>query len=555
MQRLVDRRQAHGGGLGPRCAHRRDAAGGVREQRQRCHQHREGAGEQRHARHGVPSRRSDRRDHGPADCHADRDASQLGRSAVEAGKYEGEGDGAGDQRRAALTHQRLRPRDRPQQQREPAHQDQLPAVAVHPELVGRRVSGRLDQRPQAAAGPGGRRQDTGHPGQDVGAEPAPERAQSGQGEHGHEPDQVDRGDGVRRPVDGRQDQGEPGGATSCGTTSRPGRSGSATGRRPGPGARDRRGGAGSSRVSSPNQPALSAPTTSSTRSPSATVVSASAATRRPRRPQHGAAGTGGGGQADEDGGPATDAEPGPGDRQEDHGGDQQAGRAEPEQDLRDRRALEAPSRGRPGGRRASAGGPGRREGRRRRRRGRCDGGQRDGGGAQPVEQVVGLAQRAEQLGGEEAPERERAGRAAERRGGQRAAAVGADGWCRRSAVGWRSYPHCARARPHERRSTQPVVSIRAQEPLPSTRAMSARNTALTRRPARVLHLGRHRDRGPGAGEYAILSIGACLVEDPETTFYVELIPEHTAATSEALAVTGLSIEDADVTGRAARAWR
>ena len=43
--------------------------------------------------------------------------------------------------------------------------------------------------------------------------------------------------------------------------------------------------------------------------------------------------------------------------------------------------------------------------------------------------------------------------------------------------------------------------------------------------------------------YAILSIGACLVEDPEQTFYVELIPEHTAATSEALAVTGLSIEE------------
>ena len=49
--------------------------------------------------------------------------------------------------------------------------------------------------------------------------------------------------------------------------------------------------------------------------------------------------------------------------------------------------------------------------------------------------------------------------------------------------------------------------------------------------------------GPVPSKYAILSIGACLVEDPDTTFYVELVPEHTAATSEALAVTGLSIEE------------
>jgi DNA polymerase III epsilon subunit-like protein len=48
--------------------------------------------------------------------------------------------------------------------------------------------------------------------------------------------------------------------------------------------------------------------------------------------------------------------------------------------------------------------------------------------------------------------------------------------------------------------------------------------------------------GPVPAKYAMLSIGACLVEDPEQTFYVELKPEHTLATSEALAVTGLSIE-------------
>jgi DNA polymerase III epsilon subunit-like protein len=49
--------------------------------------------------------------------------------------------------------------------------------------------------------------------------------------------------------------------------------------------------------------------------------------------------------------------------------------------------------------------------------------------------------------------------------------------------------------------------------------------------------------GPVPSRYAILSIGACLVEDPEQTFYVELKPEHTAASAEALAVTGLSIEE------------
>ena len=54
--------------------------------------------------------------------------------------------------------------------------------------------------------------------------------------------------------------------------------------------------------------------------------------------------------------------------------------------------------------------------------------------------------------------------------------------------------------------------------------------------------------GPVPARYAILSIGACLVEDPEQTFYVELIPEHTAATSEALAVTGLVDRGADQAG-------
>lgn len=49
--------------------------------------------------------------------------------------------------------------------------------------------------------------------------------------------------------------------------------------------------------------------------------------------------------------------------------------------------------------------------------------------------------------------------------------------------------------------------------------------------------------GPVPSRYAILSIGACLVADPEQSFYVELQPEHTRTEPEALAVTGLSIDD------------
>ena len=48
--------------------------------------------------------------------------------------------------------------------------------------------------------------------------------------------------------------------------------------------------------------------------------------------------------------------------------------------------------------------------------------------------------------------------------------------------------------------------------------------------------------GAMPAEYAMLSIGACLVEDPETTFYVELKPEHKRSTQEALAVSGLSMD-------------
>ena len=49
--------------------------------------------------------------------------------------------------------------------------------------------------------------------------------------------------------------------------------------------------------------------------------------------------------------------------------------------------------------------------------------------------------------------------------------------------------------------------------------------------------------GPDPCEYSMLSIGACLVADPERTFYVELQPVNDNAIAEALAVCGLSLEE------------
>ena len=48
--------------------------------------------------------------------------------------------------------------------------------------------------------------------------------------------------------------------------------------------------------------------------------------------------------------------------------------------------------------------------------------------------------------------------------------------------------------------------------------------------------------GPVPGRYAMLSIGACLVEEPETSFYVELQPDREDYQEEALAVSGLVLE-------------
>lgn len=54
--------------------------------------------------------------------------------------------------------------------------------------------------------------------------------------------------------------------------------------------------------------------------------------------------------------------------------------------------------------------------------------------------------------------------------------------------------------------------------------------------------------GPHPREYAILSIGACLVHEPERSFYVELKPETQAVDERALAVSGLSMEALDRDG-------
>ena len=59
--------------------------------------------------------------------------------------------------------------------------------------------------------------------------------------------------------------------------------------------------------------------------------------------------------------------------------------------------------------------------------------------------------------------------------------------------------------------------------------------------------------GPIPGQYAMLSIGACLVEDPETHFYLELQPDRSASLPEAMAISGLSLEALKETGSPPRA--
>jgi DNA polymerase III epsilon subunit-like protein len=48
--------------------------------------------------------------------------------------------------------------------------------------------------------------------------------------------------------------------------------------------------------------------------------------------------------------------------------------------------------------------------------------------------------------------------------------------------------------------------------------------------------------GPTPAEYSMLSIGACLVDDPDSGFYVEIKPLTDAALESSLAVSGLSMD-------------
>jgi len=54
--------------------------------------------------------------------------------------------------------------------------------------------------------------------------------------------------------------------------------------------------------------------------------------------------------------------------------------------------------------------------------------------------------------------------------------------------------------------------------------------------------------GPAPSRYALLSIGACLVDDPDQSFYVELQPDKEGSEPEALAVSGLDLEQLRLSG-------
>jgi DNA polymerase III epsilon subunit-like protein len=55
--------------------------------------------------------------------------------------------------------------------------------------------------------------------------------------------------------------------------------------------------------------------------------------------------------------------------------------------------------------------------------------------------------------------------------------------------------------------------------------------------------------GPTPSRYSLLSIGACLVEDPGVTFYVELKPTSPAFVPEAMAVHRLSMDHLTADGQ------
>jgi len=54
--------------------------------------------------------------------------------------------------------------------------------------------------------------------------------------------------------------------------------------------------------------------------------------------------------------------------------------------------------------------------------------------------------------------------------------------------------------------------------------------------------------GPHPGGYSLLAIGACTLDDPPATFYVELQPEHDRITPEAQRVSGFTLDDLQARG-------
>lgn len=54
--------------------------------------------------------------------------------------------------------------------------------------------------------------------------------------------------------------------------------------------------------------------------------------------------------------------------------------------------------------------------------------------------------------------------------------------------------------------------------------------------------------GPIPADFALLSIGACLVDEPSNSFYIELQPDRDKVSPEAMAIHGLSFERLAKTG-------
>jgi len=57
--------------------------------------------------------------------------------------------------------------------------------------------------------------------------------------------------------------------------------------------------------------------------------------------------------------------------------------------------------------------------------------------------------------------------------------------------------------------------------------------------------------GPIPADFALLSIGACLVDEPSTSFYIELQPDRRDYSEEALRVHGLKLADLQIRGKPA----